>query len=147
MRPLLLVVLLGGCFAVGGSGSARPAVTPMLSELPADPTKRDAILDQARQEPGPEHSRQHLPEKQRRAETTAATLAAYIGSMFSKTQNVTIGVQDTFDENAIVAPSRSPKQPRAKAQAADDESRPAAPVAGEVETEGVDLVPWVRLKK
>ncbi len=144
MRASLLAVLastLAGCFMIGGGGgNSRPAVTPMLSELPTDPEKRNAILDQAGQEPGPEHARRQLPGKQRKAETAAATAAAIIGSMFSKTQNVTIGTQSTFEENHLVAPV--PVQPRAKAQGDGEATAPAQaePV------DGGQLVPWVKLK-
>lgn len=144
MRALLLLVSssLAGCFMLGGGGgNSRPAVTPMLSELPTDPEKRNAILDQAGQEPGPEHSRKQLPGKQRKAETAAATAAAIIGSMFSKTQNVTIGTQSTFDENHIVAPV--PVKPT-KAQGDGDDTSTSPAQAEPVD--GGQLVPWVKLK-
>lgn len=141
-RMILGLVLLGGCLGGGGAGGgSRPGVMPMLSELPGDPTKRDAILDQSGTTPGPEH-RKPLPPKQRKAEITAATAAAILGGMFSKTQNVTLGTASTFDENVIVAPTPPPAPPPA---------RPAPDGAPGPEAEGVagrndDLVPWIKLK-
>src|SRR5882672_8893068 len=97
MRALLALVLLGGCFGGGSSGATRPAVMPLLSELPIEPTKRDAVLEQSAATAGPEQ-RQGMTAKERKAETAAATAAAIIGSMFSTTTNVTLGTASQFDE-------------------------------------------------
>lgn len=112
---------------------------PMLSELPGDPEKRNAVLDQSGQTAGPEQ-RKSLTKKERQVETTAATAAAIIGSMFSSTQNVTLGSASTFDEGG-----GGPKQPKKAAgpvpvdgedpQAAEPQRDPSEP-----------LVPWVKLK-
>src|SRR5215475_7417556 len=102
MRTVLALVLLAGCFSAGsgtGSGSTRPGVMPMLSELPADSTKRDAILDSSSTVAGPE--------------------AAIIGGMFSKTQNVTLGTATLFDEGAL-APLPVPPRPPGSTENPDD---------------------------
>lgn len=115
------------------NGRSRPGVMPMLSELPGDAEKRNAILDQSNQTPGPE-MRKGQTKKERKAETAAATAAAIIGSAFSTTQNVTIGQSTSFDENTIVHP-QPPQPPSPKA--------PGDPV--EPPTDGKALVPWVKL--
>lgn len=105
----------------------------MLSELPDDANKRNAILDQASQTPGPE-MRKGQTKTAKKVETAAATTAAIIGSMFSKTKNVTIGQVTIFDENELVHPS--PPQPARTPDAAD--KTPIDVPAG-------TLVPWIRL--
>jgi hypothetical protein len=137
MRMIALLVVASGCMssATGSdNGRSRPGVMPMLSELPGDGQKRDAILDSSAQTPGPE-MRKGQTKKEKKAETAAATAAAIIGSAFSTTQNVTIGQTTLFDENEIVHPK--PPQPPGK-KTEGDPSTPSAP-------SGV-LVPWVNLK-
>jgi hypothetical protein len=134
---LALLVLAGGCLSsVTGSddGRSRPGVMPMLSELPGDSQKRDAILDQSAQTPTPE-MRKGQTKKEKKVETAAATAAAIIGSAFSKTQNVTIGQTTLFDENEILHPT--PAQP--PRQNTDGAPPPGTGVQGGV------LVPWVKL--
>jgi hypothetical protein len=131
MRTLAVVLLLQGCFAAStGGGNSRPGVMPMLSELPGDAEKRDAILDQSGQTAGPEH-RKGQTVKERKAETFAATAAAILGSAFSKTQNVTLGGATTFG-GGDAKPSRSQQ---------DDKAAPNAPI----ESDGKKLVPWIKL--
>jgi hypothetical protein len=136
MRLLAILVLASGCLSsVTGSddGRSRPGVMPMLSELPGDPQKRDAVLDQSAQTPGPE-MRKGQTKKEKKAETAAATAAAIIGSAFSSTQNVSIGQVTIFDENEVVHPT--PAQP-------DRPNRDGNAPPPKVES-GV-LVPWVKL--
>ena len=126
---------------VASDGNSRPAVTPMLSELPADPQKRDAILDQANDTHGPE-GRRTASKKQRKVETTAAFAAAIIGSAFSKTQNVTLGTATTVDENHLFekTPQRRPDGAGSGSGSGSGSAAPAeTPDAGE-------LMPWVKLK-
>lgn len=140
MRALLVLALLGGC-----AGSTRPSVMPKLSELPGDPTKRDAVLDSAGSEPGPEH-RKPLPSRLHKIETAAATAAAVIGSLFSKTKSVTFGTASRVDENRLFAPTPPARRHRAAEDAADgtsDDQEATPPAAVE---QPVDLVPWIRLK-
>lgn len=147
MRAVLAVVLLAGCFSAGcfsagsgtGSGSTRPGLMPMLSELPSDPAKRDAILDSSATVAGPEQ-RKGMTVKERKAETAAATAAAIIGSLMSKTQNVTLGTATVFDESAL-APLPAPPRP-AGSDHPDDPANP--PAAGD--TSNKDLIPWIKLK-
>lgn len=139
MRTVLALVLLGGCFSAGastGSGSTRPGVMPMLSELPADPARRDAILDSSSTAAGPEQ-RKGMTVKERKAETAASTAAAIIGGLFSKTQNVTIGSATVFDEGAL-APLPVPPPPQGSTDRPDDRAKPLAP--------DTDLVPWIKLR-
>jgi hypothetical protein len=131
------LTLLGGCGA-----SARPAVMPMMSELPADPEKRDAVLDSASAQPGPEQ-RKPLPPKLHRVETTAATAAAILGELFSTTQNMTFGAASPFDEGLLVAPPPPPPSTR-PTDGTNDESLGAHP---DPSVPATDLVPWVRLKE
>jgi hypothetical protein len=138
MRLLVAVVVFGslaGCFAAaaGGDGKSRPGVMPLLSELPGDAEKRDAILDQSNQVAGPEQ-RKGMTTKERKTETMAATAAAIIGNMFSKTSNVTIGTATMFDETG--SSSRRPAKTESK-----PDDKPA------LDVDSSELVPWVRLKK
>jgi hypothetical protein len=125
-----VVVLLLMCTACGGS--VRPAVTPKLSELPWDSTtgseNRDAVLATSHAEPGPEQK----PKSKRaqKIETAAATAAAWVGLIFSKTSNVTLGGGMTFDENRLVHPEPAQKKAKKKVEP--------------VKSDG-PLVPWVRL--
>lgn len=140
MRPLLATLLLAGCLhsssgsSSGGGGGSRPGVMPMLSELPGEAEKRNAILDQSNQTAGPEQ-RKGMTKKERKAETAAATAAAILGSAFSSTQNVTLGGATTFEE------SPSKPQPAHPPHDGDDKAQPA-PDHGDA-----PLVPWINLKQ
>jgi hypothetical protein len=109
---------------------------PMLSELPSDPAKRDAILDSSNAVAGPEQ-RKGSTVKERKAETAASTAAAILGSMFSKTQNVTLGSAGAFDEGPV-APL---PPPQTAADPADPANSPAP-----IDTSNVDLIPWIKLR-
>jgi hypothetical protein len=112
----------------------------MLSELPADPAKRDAILDSSNTVAGPEQ-RKGMTVKERKAETAASTAAAIIGSMFSKTQNVTIGTAAVFDEGALT-PLPVPPRPPGSTEKPDDPATPPVPI----DASNTDLVPWIKLR-
>lgn len=136
MKPLVALVLCAGCFGSSGkpgTGTTRPGVLPFLSELPTDGAKRDAILDQAAQTPGPE-LRKGQTTKEKRAETAAATAAAILGNMFSSTKNVSIGTAVLFDENEMLSPT-APAPPRTP----DGQPVPAEPIDAKT------LVPWVKV--
>ena len=130
MRTLLAVLFASAC-----AGPTRPAVIPKLSELPVEAERRDRVLDSAKAEPGPEH-RRPTTKRQRKAETAAATAAAWIGTLFSKTENVTLGVGTAIDENVLV----DEPPPKRQQKAADRDDKPAPLEHDE------PLVPWVRLK-
>lgn len=143
MRAVLAVVLLAGCLGAGsgtGPGSIRPAVMPMLSELPADPAKRDAILDSSSTVAGPEQ-RKGMTVKERKAETAAATAAAILGGLLSKTKNVTLGAATVFDESAL-APLPIPPRPPGSTDNPDDPANPPAPDS----PSNKDLIPWIKLR-
>lgn len=111
----------------------------MLSELPSDPEKRNGILDQSAERARPENRRSLTP-KQRKVETGAALLAAYIGQAFSKTQNVTIGVATDVDENHLF------EKPRPRREATGGSGDKAAGISGELDDPtGSELVPWIQL--
>jgi hypothetical protein len=148
---VLAALLLGGCFAVGSSGGTRPAVMPMLSELPAEKGNRDAVLESASKAAGPEH-RKGSTKKERQAETAAATAAAILGSMFSKTTSVTIGTSSQFDENQIIAPQAVPlvipsSDDSADATKSDAAGKPDALPPPDVTPPNTDLIPWIKLKR
>jgi hypothetical protein len=147
MRALVVLALLGGC-----AGPTRPAVLPMLSELPEDPQKRNAVLDSAASQPGPEQ-RKPLPPKMHKAETAAATAAAVIGSLFSKTQNVTFGALSPVDENGLFGQTPPPSKRKGTGGEGEgdgdgdgdsDKKKASPPVSAD---RPVDLVPWVQLKE
>jgi hypothetical protein len=145
MRVLAILVLLGGCLGVGSTGGSRPAVIPMLSELPGDSTKRDAVLDSANATAGPEH-RQGMTSKERKAETAAATAAAILGSMFSHTTSVTLGTATVFDENQLDAPHAVPPPQPSSSEKADDAAKPDARPTDDVGPSNADLIPWIKLR-
>jgi len=116
---------------------------PMLSELPGDPVKRDAVLDSSNVVAGPEQ-RKGMTAKERKTETAAATAAAIIGGMFSKTQNVTLGTAAVFDEAAL-APLPVPPPPPDATSKPDDPASPDAPPTA-VEPSNTDLIPWIKLR-
>jgi hypothetical protein len=158
MRALLALVLLGGCLGAGSSGSGggtRPGVMPLLSELPGDPAKRDAVLDSANTTAGPEH-RKGMSSKERKAETAAATAAAILGNLFSSTKSVTLGTATQFDENPIIAPHAiTPLRPSSAEAEADpakpgapgkDAAKPGKPAEDDAGPSNADLVPWIKLK-
>ncbi|HET7504910.1 MAG TPA: hypothetical protein VFK02_27995 [Kofleriaceae bacterium] len=118
----------------------------MLSELPADPVKRDAVLDASAATAGPEQ-RKGMTTKERKAETAAATAAAILGSMFSSTQSVTIGTASPLDENQLVAPQPAqPARPRASAGPEKDAAKPDPAPTDDPGASNADLVPWIKLK-
>jgi len=109
-----------------------------------DPAKRDAILDSSNTVAGPEQ-RRGTTVKERKAETAAATAAAIIGSMFSKTQNVTIGTAAVLDARALAPLPGPPPPPQSTDQPTDHPADPAKPPAP-VDPSNTDLVPWIRLQ-
>ena len=114
----------------------RPAVIPKLSELPTEREQRNGILDQSHAEPGPEQK--PVSKKMRKAETAAATAAAVIGVLFSKSANATLDASSAIDENALFEPKQKRKQKGE--QEGEQEAAPAEPA---VDTG--TLVPWIRL--
>jgi len=150
IRTVLALVLLGGCFSVS-SGSLRPGVMPMLSALPADPAKRDAILDSSTTVARPEQRKsitvarpeqgESMTMKERQVETAASTAAAIIGIMFSKTQNVILGAATMFDEGAR-APLPVPPPPSGSTDKPDDPAKPPAPI----DRSDTNLIPWIKLR-
>ena len=143
MRHVLVLLLFAGCFAGVLGANSRPAVTPKLSELPGDPGKRDAILDQANDTHGPE-GRRTASKKQLKAETAAAFAAAIVGQAFSKTQNVTLGTGTAIDENHLFEKANRTRRPGGAPDGSGSGSGSAAPPESPVETG--QLLPWIKLK-
>lgn len=130
------------CLCVACAGSMRPAVIPNLSELPHDdPVKRNAVLDSAHAEPGPEHK--PTSKKAQKAETYAATAAAALGFIFSSHKNVTIGVQAPVDENRLFEKPRKLPPSAGTGSGSGEGSGSAAPPAEPVDS--TELVPWIQL--
>ncbi len=136
MRAIVALLVSTGCIAGTTDSSFRPAVIPTLSELPAATSHRDAVLDSANQVAGPEH-RKGMTAKERKVETGAATLAAIIGSMFSKTKSVTLGTATRFDETAIAPRTRRAAPPRPS----DDDD-----AVNDVPALETPVVPWIKLR-
>lgn len=149
MRAVLACLLLGGCVGAGvgpSAGGTRPGVMPMLSELPSDASRRDAILDSAAQTAGPEQ-RGSLTKKEQAAETVGATAAAILGSLFSKTKNVSLGAATQLDEGPVgghhAGPPRAPSADPSGANGAP--ANPDAPAA-DPDPSNADLIPWIKLR-
>jgi hypothetical protein len=130
-------------FCAACAGSMRPAVIPKLSELPVEPERRNAILDSAHAEPGPEN--RPVSKKARKAETYAATAAALLGHMFSKTENVTLGGAAAIDENLLFEDAPKHKQGQG-AKTGDSEPAKGDTPAADEDREPGTLVPWVRIE-
>jgi len=138
VRHVLLLLLFAGCFG-SLDANGRPAVMPKLSELPGDPVKRDAVLDQANPANQPEKGKA-LTKKERKVETVAAFAAALIGEAFSKTSNVTFGTSTTIDENHLFEHAQKQRAGEAQGNGSGSASPPdATPDPGQ-------LTPWIKLK-
>jgi hypothetical protein len=131
MRAAVLILF---CACAG----SKPAVIPKLSELPVEAQRRDAVLDTAHAQPGPEQ--QPKTKKERKAETYAATAAAVIGWLMSDSENVTLGIGSTIDETGI-EPVETQSQREAREEAA--KTPPPKPL----ERGDEPLVPWIELKR
>jgi hypothetical protein len=76
-----------------------------------------------------------MTRRERKVETTAAVLAAYIGEAFSSSENTMIGVATDIDENRLV---QTPQLKAKSGKDAEETKNPNAP-------KPADLVPWIRL--
>lgn len=142
---LLALAVAGGCLG-GVLGDTKPAVIPKLSELPPDPEKRDAVLDQSHETAGPEH-RKGMTKKERKAETIAAFAAALIGEAFSSSHSVTLGSSSTVDENALFEKPRPARASGAGAGSGSGSGSDAGSGAvNEPPADASQLTPWVKLK-
>lgn len=131
--PIALVLALAAC-----AGPAAPTTMRTLSSLPTDVQRRNDDLASAEARPGAERAKRSP--KEQRVETTAATMAAIVGSWFSKSANVVVGVGAPVDENQLVGVDGQVMPTRA---ADDDSDREPAPPAESVDANA--LVPWVRI--
>ena len=132
MRAAVLILLLG-------CAGSKPAVIPKLSELPAEAERRDAVLDSAQAQPGPEQ--QPKTKKERKAETYAATAAAVLGWILSDSENVTLGVGGSIDETGM-EPVETQSQREAREAEKAEKAKPKPVDHGDA-----PLVPWIDLKK
>ena len=109
--------------------------------MPAEPEKRDAVLDQSVHTAGPE-SGKALTKKERKAVTAAAVAAAVVGAVFSKSGSVTFGAATTVDENQLV---EGKKQKRAATGQNRDDSGSGSNAPAPIDQDPGLLVPWVQL--
>jgi hypothetical protein len=129
-RSVILATVLGAC-----AGQATPTTMARLDSLPDEHVAREERLESTSARPGPETKRTKSKDFQH-AETAAATAAAIVGSIFSTTQTVTIGVSQPIDENEILQPGyRDNQRPKS-----GEPAEPAGYDAGQ-------LTPWVQLRK
>jgi len=129
VRSAILLAMLGAC-----AGQATPTTMARLDSLPDEHVAREQRLESTEARPGPETKKPKTKEW-RQAETAAATAAAIVGSLFSTTKTVTIGVSQPFDENKILDPHASEGVHESDAK---DEPTTYDPN---------QLTPWVQLKK
>lgn len=130
-RSVILLAALGSACA----GHATPTTMARLDSLPGEHVAREQRLESTAARPGPE-TRKGKSARWRQAETAAATAAAIVGSIFSTTKTVTVGVSQPIDENLIVDPGHR------------ERSRRKAEPKSEPETyDPNQLTPWVRLGK
>ena len=130
VRTLVLLTLLGGC-----AGHATPTTMARIDSLPDEHVAREQRLESTEARPGPETQKGKSKDFVR-AETAAATAAAIVGSIFSTTKTVTIGVSQPIDENEILQPGYRDNERPKKNEAAEQASYDAG-----------QLTPWVKLKK
>ena len=125
---------------------------PKLSELPSDSERRNAVLDSAHAEPGPEQK--PTSRKARKVETYAATAAAALGLLLSDHKNVTIGSAAPIDENLLFEKKRKLPGPEGQGSGSGggggsgsgggSGNGSATPPAEPADSNA--LVPWIRLK-
>ncbi len=127
---VILVTAVAAC-----AGKASPTVLPRLDSLPGEHVAREQRLESTAARPGPE-TQKGKSSKWRQAETAAATAAAIVGSIFSTTKTVTVGVSAPIDENLIVDPHHGERSGR-KAEEKDEPEK----------YDPNQLTPWVRLGK
>jgi hypothetical protein len=129
VRSLVLLPLFAAC-----AGHATPTTMARLDSLPGEHVAREQRLESTEARPGPE-SKKPKTREWRQAETAAATAAAIVGSIFSTTKTVTIGVSESFDENKILDPHA--------AEGVHESSDKEEPETYDPN----QLTPWVRLGK
>ena len=131
-RGVIQIVLLG-TWLPACAGNTKPTVMPRIDSLPGEHVAREQRIESTEARPGPEHTKGKT-RKWQQVETTAATAAAILGSIFSTTKTVTVGVSTSIDENEIVDPGYQGRGRR------DDKKAP------EPETyDPSTLTPWVDL--
>lgn len=134
-RIVILLASLGSASACAGAGHTTPTTMARLDSLPDEHVAREQRIESTQARPGPE-TQKPKTRQWRQAETAAATAAAIVGSIFSTTKTVTIGVSTSVDENELVQPGYRDNQPRK----GHDDDEPETYDPGQ-------LTPWVQLKK
>ena len=124
----LLVTSIAAC-----AGKAAPTTMARLDSLPGEHVAREQRLESTAARPGPEMQKGKTT-RWKQAETAAATAAAIVGSIFSTTKTVTIGVSAPIDENELLDPGYRERG----GDGAEETSEPEAYDPGQ-------LTPWVRL--
>lgn len=132
---LLIVLLVVGC-----SDRYHPAVIPKLSEVPS--ARVDDSISSSLARPDAEH--RPATKRNRKIETFAATAAAYLGAIFSTTENVTIGSEwIDVTPSRKHAPAAETKDGEAKEK---NESKDTDKHEDKQEHARQPLVPWVKIK-
>lgn len=131
-RGVILIVLLG-TWLPACAGNTKATVLPRIDSLPGEHVAREQRIESTEARPGPEHT-QGKTRKWQQVETTAATAAAILGSIFSTTKTVTVGVSTSIDENEIVDPGYQGRARRGEEKAAEPEVY-----------DPNQLTPWVQL--
>ena len=134
MRGVIHIVLLGTSLPAC-AGNTKATVLPRIDSLPGEHVAREQRIESTSARPGPEHTKGKT-RKWQQVETTAATAAAILGSIFSTTKTVTVGVSTSLDENELVDPGYQ------------DRARKGDKKAPEPETyDPTQLTPWVDLSR
>jgi hypothetical protein len=133
MKTITIARWACGLFALAACHSAGVAVMPNLMAVPED--KRDAVIQSSLSRPTAEE--QPASQEGRDHERFAATVAAYLGMMFSQNDNASFGA--TWND---VGPSKRPTTNFAPGR---DTKHPHATHIDAVPNGGT-LVPWVQLK-
>jgi hypothetical protein len=124
VTSILVLGLLGGC---GASVTPNVLVAPNVQQLPPDHRQAE-VMSNAAVRPG--ESKRPLSRNQKRAVTAAASAAAVLGWIFSKSDNTVVGIG--FDVDDATPAYRS----------SDPEPAPPPPAA----VPAGELVPWVPLR-
>jgi hypothetical protein len=133
MRRAVIHIACLGISAAACAGKPSPTVIPRIDSLPGEHVAREQRLESTAARPGPEHTKGKT-RKWQQVETTAATAAAILGSIFSTTKTVTVGVSAPIDENEIVDPGYRDRAGRKPDEAPAPETY-----------DPNQLTPWVQL--
>jgi len=124
---LPIALLLSGCFT-----SATPAVLRNMTEQPADHFKQHEQQESSLARPSAD-SRKPLSKRMRQVETAAATVASFVGVLFSTSENVILGTGGQFEEMGLFDPNFGKEK---KKEENAEEAKP--------DYDASQVVPWLR---